>query len=158
MINVKFKKLTPYAQLPTWATKGSIGLDLYACSVDNEGRHPKVTLPPRTTRPVKTGLAFEIDGGTGEKAFYAQVVSRSGLVLRHSIMVANAPGIIDLDYRGELCILLYNGGFETYYVQHGDRIAQLLLTPAIIDHVFVAEVEELTTTDRGDKGFGSTGR
>lgn len=155
MISLRFKKLHKEAQLPTWATKGSIGLDLYALSSDDNGRHPKVTIPPRTTRPVRTGLAFEIDA---DDKFYAQVVSRSGLVAKYSIMVANAPGIIDLDYRGELMVLLYNGGFETYYVQHGDRIAQLLVTPAIISQVFVAEIEELTSTERGNKGFGSTGR
>lgn len=82
------------------------------------------------------------------------VVSRSGLALR-GIFVTNAPGILDPDYRGEIEVLLYNGGHEAHYVKHGDRIAQLIFAP--FTPASVREVEALSETERGAKGFGSTG-
>jgi dUTP pyrophosphatase len=86
---------------------------------------------------------------------FVQICSRSGLA-KNGIMVANAPGIIDPDYSGELIIMLYNGGFETHYVAHEHRIAQLILSPVVRCNI----VEELTKPDpigRGETGFGSTG-
>lgn len=155
MIFIKFKKLHPEAVIPRWQTEGSIGMDVHALLIGDDARRQKLMIPPRTVRPCRTGLAFETDS---RMPFYLQCVSRSGMVAKQCMWVANAPGIIDLDYRGELMVLLYNGGLETQWVQHGDRIAQLLVTPAIIRDVHVAEVEELSETVRGEGGFGSTGR
>lgn len=148
---VKFKRLHIDAQLPTRSTEGAVGYDLFAYSISETGRPNKVVLPPRATRLVQCGIAIALPPN-----LWAGVHSRSGLAKSHSIFVANAPGVIDPDYRGTVGVLLYNGGFESYYVQHGDRIAQL-----IFHHVFhpmMEEVEELEPTERGEKGYGSTGR
>lgn len=156
MTTLLFKKLHREAALPRYATDGSVGLDLSAFLISEEGRLQKLMLPPRTVRPCRTGLSFEIKSELPPSC-YAQVVSRSGMVAKQCISVANAPGIIDLDYRGEIMVLLYNGGLEVQWIQHGDRIAQMLLAP-----FYPAEIKEtvqpLSVTSRGSGGFGSTGR
>lgn len=146
---LKLKRLYPDAILPKAWTPGSIGLDLHAYCLSEENRRNTLIIPPRTTRNVATGLLVE------PPAFhFLMVCSRSGLASR-SIWVANAPGIIDPDYRGEIRVLLYNGSLETYYVKHEDRIAQLVVLPAI--KTMVIEAKELSPTSRGEEGFGSTG-
>lgn len=148
---IKFKKLHPSAILPMRATEGSVGLDLHAHSISETGRESRILIPPNNTRNISTGLLIEPPYG-----YYLMVCSRSGLA-GSSIFVTNAPGVIDSDYRGEIRVLLYNGGIASYYVHHGQRIAQLLLLPVF--NILIADVgdAELSKTERGEKGFGSTG-
>jgi dUTP pyrophosphatase len=130
-------------------TPGSIGLDIHAFLLTDEGRPNNLVLPPRTTRNVPTGLLIEPPSGR-----FLMVCSRSGLAAK-SIIVMNAPGIIDPDYRGELRVLLFNGGYESFYIKHEDRIAQLIVMAALTADG--EEVNELSRTERGELGFGSTG-
>ncbi|MGE5236747.1 MAG: dUTP diphosphatase [Acidobacteriota bacterium] len=130
--------------LPGYATAGSAGADICA-AVDGE-----VVLAPGERRAVPTGLAVAVPPG-----FEIQVRPRSGLALRHGITVANAPGTVDSDYRGEVTVILVNLGSESFTVRRGDRIAQLILAPvATADFL---ERSELPRTRRGSGGFGSTG-
>lgn len=122
------------------------GLDLAACLPDGP-----VALGPGERRLLPTGLAVAIAVG-----YEGQVRPRSGLALRHGLSIVNAPGTIDADYRGELKVLLINLGGEPVTIQHGDRIAQLVVAPVAM--VEVREVEELPEAERGAGGFGSTGR
>lgn len=149
MITLKFKKLHEEAILPKSWTKGSVGLDIHAFVMSETNRRNTVLIPPRNTRNISTGLLIEPPPG-----HFIMVCSRSGLASQ-SVWVANAPGIIDPDYRGEVRVLLYNGGLESHYVKHGDRIAQLFLMPVIAGTCI--EVKELSQTERGERGFGSTG-
>ncbi len=128
--------------LPAYATRGAAGMDVVAA----EG----VTLRPGQRRAVATGFAMAIPDN-----FEIQVRPRSGLALRYAIGVANTPGTIDSDYRGELKIILINHGAEDFAIQRGDRIAQLVLAPVV--QASWIEVEELDDTARGAGGFGSTG-
>lgn len=146
---VKFKKLHPDAKIPQSYTEESVGLDLHAFLQTENGRKNNMLIPPRTVRNVPTGLQVE-----APRKYFLVVCSRSGLA-KNGLFVANAPGIIDPDYRGEIKVLLYNGGYEAYYVQHEQRIAQLILLPA--PRPLVVESWELSKTERGEKGFGSTG-
>ena len=146
---IRFRKLHPAAKLPQSMTGGSIGMDVYAFLLSESGRSNKTLLPPRNTVNVPTGLQIEVPPN-----HFVAVCSRSGLA-KDSIFVTNSPGIIDPDYRGELRVLLYNGGYESYYVQHEQRIAQLVLLPAIPARA--VEAIKLSTTERGEAGFGSTG-
>ena len=138
---------TDLAVLPRYASEGAAGLDLSA-ALD-----APVELAPRERIAVPTGLALAIPAG-----HEAQVRPRSGLALKHGISVANAPGTIDEDYRGEVKVLLVNLGTEKYTVQPGDRIAQLVVAP--VTRVQVEEEldpAQLGATQRGAGGFGSTG-
>lgn len=130
--------------LPEPASPGAAGLDLRA-AVPRE-----ITLAPMERARVPTGLVLEIPPG-----WEGQVRPRSGLALRHGVTLVNAPGTVDSDYRGEVAVLLINLGTDPYTVRRGDRIAQLVLSPAAA--VTVAEVEEVGDSERGDGGFGSTG-
>lgn len=149
MTPLKFKRLHSDAKLPRRWSEESVGYDIHAYCVSETGRPNTVLLPPRTTRNVSTGLLVEPPPG-----HFVMVCSRSGLA-KHSIVVANAPGIIDPDYRGEIMVLLYNGGHESHYLKHEDRIAQLVVVP--VTPIEILEVNELSTTGRGAAGFGSTG-
>jgi dUTP pyrophosphatase len=148
---IKFLRLHPEAKLPTRGSEESVGLDLYAFCLTETGRTKHVLIPPRNTVKVETRIAAVPPPKT-----FLTVCSRSGLAASHSIFAANAPGIIDPDFRGEICILLFNGGLTSYYVTHGDRVAQLVCFPALLPDV--QEVTQINKTDRGGKGFGSTGR
>jgi len=132
-------------ELPSYASAGAAGADLRA-AVDSE-----MVIGPGERSAVPTGLILEIPLG-----WEGQVRPRSGLAMRHGLTVVNAPGTIDSDYRGELKVLLINLGAEDVTIFRGDRIAQLLVTPA--PQVEFAEAEVLDATDRGAGGFGSTGR
>lgn len=148
---IRFQKLHERALLPQLATPGSIGLDVHAFCISESGRTNHIIVGPRSTRNIPTGLKIQCPDG-----YYVQVCSRSGLASQ-SIFVANAPGIIDPDYRGELQVLLYNGGHESFYVKHEMRIAQLVLATAHeIKLIYEGPIDE-TETVRGAKGFGSTG-
>lgn len=123
---------------------GAAGLDL-AAALDEP-----LELPPGARAAVSTGWAIAIPRG-----FEGQVRPRSGLALRHGLTVANAPGTIDADYRGELKVLLVNLGDVAVVIEHGQRIAQLVIAP--VARVAVGIVDELVDTPRGQGGFGSTG-
>jgi dUTP pyrophosphatase len=143
MSSLRVVRLDERAVLPTRAHRGDAGLDLHALD--------GVALAPGERARVRTGIAVEIpDGQAG------MVLPRSGLAARHGIALVNAPGLIDAGYRGELQVLLLNTDRrQPFELEPGDRIAQLVIvdvrTPAAI------EVEELTDSDRGGGGFGSSG-
>ncbi|MFD2264772.1 dUTP diphosphatase [Lacibacterium aquatile] len=130
--------------LPAYATAGAAGMDL-AAAVD-----APVTLAPGARTLVPTGLAVAIPEG-----FEGQVRPRSGLAAKNGVTVANAPGTIDWDYRGEVKVILINLGPDPFVIERGMRIAQLIIAP--VSQVAVVEVEDLDATVRGVGGFGSTG-
>lgn len=146
---LKFRKLHPTASVPKTWSESAAALDLHAHLISETGRPINLILPPRMTRMVPTGIEIEVP-----PKHFGAVCSRSGLAGR-SIWVANAPGVIDPDYRGEIKVLLHNGGIETQYIKHDDRIAQLLLIPYAV--ATVLETSKLSETARGASGFGSTG-
>jgi len=164
MISINLRRLHPEARLPVQATPGSIGLDLFAHLLTDYGKETKSLIPPSNVKAIPTGWEIEPPipsglydvGDPRREQFLVQVMSRSGLALNRNLFVANAPGIIDPDYRGELMVLLYNGGYQSEYVQHGDRIAQLVVTRAEFCNAVV--VDTLSPSQRGSKGLGSTGR
>jgi dUTP diphosphatase len=138
------RRLRSDAVLPRYMTDGAAGLDL-AAAIDQP-----VEILPGGRAAVGTGLAIAIPYG-----FEGQVRPRSGLALRHGLTVANAPGTIDADYRGELVVILINLGREPVQIAPGHRIAQLVIAP--VAQAAIAEVDVLPETMRGDGGFGSTG-
>ncbi|MET3469529.1 dUTP pyrophosphatase [Novosphingobium sp. 1529] len=143
-VPIMFKRL-PHGEglpLPAYATDGAAGMDVVAAE--------DLDLAPGARHAVATGLALAIPYG-----FEIQVRPRSGLALKHGISVPNAPGTIDSDYRGELKIILINHGSESFSIQRGDRVAQLVLAPVVCGTWL--EVGELDDTARGAGGFGSTG-
>jgi dUTP pyrophosphatase len=144
MTEVAFTRLRPEAILPERAHPGDAGLDLAAVE--------PLDLGPGGRAAVPTGLAVAIPPG-----YAGLVVPRSGLARRHGITVANAPGLIDAGYRGELQVILVNLSGEAHHIAPGDRIAQLVVVPVSL--AAAVEVDELPPSDgRGDGGFGSTGR
>ena len=130
--------------LPAYATDGAAGMDVQAAVED------QTILAPGDRLAVPTGLAMAIPTG-----FEVQVRPRSGLALRHGLTIANAPGTIDSDYRGEVKIMLINLGKEEVAISRGMRIAQLVVAP--VSRAGLALVDSLHPTDRGSGGFGSTG-
>jgi len=146
-VNVRVRRLAHGADLPlpAPASRSSAGLDLRA-AVENER-----VLSPGERALVPTGLVLEIPDG-----WEGQVRPRSGLALHHGIVLPNAPGTIDSDYRGEVMVILANLGSEPFTIRRGDRIAQLVLAP--VAAVAWVEAVELAVSERGDGGFGSTGR
>ncbi len=136
--------LSATGRLPTRATAGDAGLDLYASEA--------ATLAPGARESVGTGIAIEIPAGHA-----GLVLPRSGLAARHGIALVNAPGLIDAGYRGEVRVLLLNTDrAETFEIEEGDRIAQLVVSPfAELEPVAASE---LAGSDRGGGGFGSSGR
>ena len=142
---IKVKKLRPGAVLPTYGTEFSAGADLYAC-LDED-----VTILPGETRKIPTGIAMELPVGTA-----GLIYTRSSLGTKRGLAPANKVGVVDSDYRGEFLIFLHNHGAEPQTIVHGDRIAQLVVTP-VFTPGFV-EALELSDTQRGTGGFGSTGK
>lgn len=129
--------------LPSYATAGAAGLDLRAAE--------NLTLKPGHRALVATGIAIALP-----VQFEAQVRPRSGLAVKHGVTVLNAPGTIDSDYRGEIKVPLINHGTEDFVIARGDRIAQMVVAP--VAKVTLIEVDTLDETERGDGGFGSSGR
>ena len=129
--------------LPEYANQASAGVDLRA----SEG----CVIPPGGRALVPTGLRIALP-----EDYEAQIRPRSGLALRHGVTLPNSPGTIDADYRGEVRVILMNLGQEPFVVEPGDRIAQMVVAP--VTRVAWSEVEELDATERGEGGFGSTGR
>ncbi len=142
-IPIKVLRIHPDAVIPFYATEGSAGFDFYTVE--------EVVLEPNEVKIVKTGLKMEIPVG-----FELQMRPRSGVSLKTSIRLANSPGTIDSDYRGEIGILAWNTGNSPITISKGERIAQGIL--AEVPTAFFIDVTELSTTDRGEGGFGSTGK
>jgi dUTP pyrophosphatase len=143
-------KLLPHAKglpLPAYQSAGAAGLDLVAAVAADA----PLTLPPGGRALIPTGLVIEIAPG-----FEAQARPRSGLALNHGVTVLNSPGTIDSDYRGEVGVILINHGDKPFEVARGARIAQLVIAPAPQARLIV--MDDLSTTARGEGGFGSTGR
>jgi dUTP pyrophosphatase len=142
-MNIQIKRLTDTAKMPTYATDGSAGADLYA----NED----VLIGPGCRVMVKTGIAVALPDNVK-----MDVRPRSGLAIKHGVMVVNSPGLVDPDYRGEVCVLLINiDRFKEFKVARGDRVAQVTFTSFIKANF--DEVDDLSETSRGSGGFGSTG-
>ncbi len=145
-MQLKIKKLKENATLPTRATEGSAGADLYAC-IDES-----VTINPGDLKLVPTGIAIALP----DSSYAAFLYARSGLGVKHGICLSNGVGVIDSDYRGEIKVGLCNVGGEPYTIQPNERIAQMVISPVVIPAF--EPVENLDETDRGEGGFGSTGK
>lgn len=152
MSSLRFQLLNAAALPPQRSYEEAIGYDLHACLLTESGNPSLAHILPWQTRAIPTGLKLLPPVG-----FYIGIYSRSGMALHlPPVFVANAPGVVDPDYRGEIKVILYNGGKDLYTVRHGERIAQAVLCPA---HCFATEqaiIEDVTA--RNNKGFGSTGR
>ena len=142
---VNLKKLDERAFLPTYGSEFSAGADLYACLSE------PVQIDPGEAVLIHTGLAMEIPAG-----YAGLIYARSGLATKKGLAPSNKVGVIDADYRGEIMVSLFNHSKEIRVIEHGERIAQLVITPFLgADWNLVSELEE---TDRGAGGFGSTGK
>ena len=144
MTIIKIKKLFPDVELPEYKTQYSAGMDLKASTKEN------IILKPNEIKLIKTGIAISLPEG-----FEAQIRSRSGLSLKNGIIVLNAPGTIDSDYRGEIGIILMNVGKKDFIIEHNMRIAQMIIKK--YETAELELVEELDETVRAENGFGSTG-
>ena len=144
-MTLQIKRVRAEAVLPERATQGSAGLDLRACTND------ETCIMPGDTALLPTGLAVALPEGS-----VGLVFGRSGLGIRHGIVPANAVGVIDADYRGEILVGLANHSAEPYIIVPGDRIAQLVIVPVLTPPI--EEVINLSDTARGEGGFGSTGK
>ena len=145
MEKVAVKKLRPGAKMPTFGSREAAGADLYACLEE------PVTIEPGETVFLPTGLSMALP-----KGYVGLVYARSGLACKQGLAPANKVGVIDSDYRGEFMIALHNHSTEARVVEHGDRIAQLVVTPVIQPDYY--EADTLDDTPRGTGGFGSTGK
>lgn len=141
-VNIYFKKLSTDAKIPEYHSREAAGFDF--ASIED------FSIEPSSIHIVKTGLAVEIPDG-----YELQVRPRSGLALKHGITVLNTPGTVDSDYRGELNVILINLGKNTIRFHKGERIAQGVINK--LPKVNIKEKQELSTTERGTNGFGSTG-
>lgn len=141
-VRVRIKKLDSNAQFPTYGSSSAAGADLYALT--------GAELQPGQTVLIHTGIAMEIPEG-----YAGLIYARSGLATKRGLAPANKVGVIDADYRGEIMVSLHNHSSEVQKVDAGERIAQLVVTPFL--RVAFDEVSDLSDTDRGAGGFGSTG-
>ena len=150
MIELKVKAVSPLMgtkfPLPAYATAGAAAMDLCACMEE------PVTLAPGGRQGIPTGISIALPG----PEYVVLVCSRSGMGARHGITLSNSVGVIDSDYRGELTVGLVNHGDVPYTIQPGERVAQLCIAP--VWQAGFAAAEELSDTDRGTGGFGSTGK
>ena len=142
---IRVKKLRDNAILPTYGSAEAAGADLYACL------EKEVTINPGETVFIPTGLAMEVPKGCA-----GLIYARSGLACKRGLAPANKVGVVDSDYRGEFIVVLHNHGSEKQTISHGERIAQLVITPVLTPAY--QEVTELSDTVRAEKGFGSTGK
>ena len=145
MVKVLVKKLNSLAKLPSYKTNGASGMDLMACI------EKPISLEPGKSCLIPTGLSVAFS-----EKYEIQIRPRSGLAAKNSISVLNTPGTIDSDYRGELKIILFNHSNENFIINNNDRVAQMVLTPIV--KMELEEINELPNSDRGDGGFGSTGK
>jgi len=143
-VRIEWKRLSPLARIPAYQTSLAAGMDVHAAITE------PMLLEPNRVVLVPTGFALAIPEG-----FEAQVRPRSGLSTKHGVTVPNAPGTIDADYRGEVMVALINLGRSDFTVEPGMRVAQLVFAP--VARADMTEVSELSLTERGAGGFGSTG-
>lgn len=143
MTNKKLKMIVK-SKKPTYGSDSAAGLDLY-CYTDEP-----ITVKPGETVKVHTGVSIEIPDG-----YFGAVYPRSSTGVKKHLMLANTVGVIDSDYRGEIVNFIYNYGKDSQIIENGDRLAQLVLIPYL--RCDIEEVDELSDTQRGNKGFGSTG-
>lgn len=143
-VKVLFKKLDERAKIPTYGSDFAAGADIYALC---DG---KIIIPSGKSVFVHTGLSLEIPEGLA-----GLIYARSGLSCRRSLAPANKVGVVDSDYRGEIMVCLHNHGEKDEEIENGERIAQIVFTPYFAADFI--ESNELSDTDRGEKGFGSTG-
>ena len=146
MQTLKMKKVRENAIIPKRATQGSAGLDLCACIEE------PLTVKAGERAVIPSGIAIALDSNE----IVALVFARSGLAIKHGISLSNSVGVIDSDYRGEICVGIINTSREDYTINPNERIAQLVLTPVIPAEPI--EVDDLDETERGVGGIGSTGR
>lgn len=144
MNSIRVKKLHPKAVLPTYGSAEAAGADLYAC-LDED-----VTIAPGASAWIPTGIAMEVPKGCA-----GLIYARSGLACKRGLAPANKVGVVDSDYRGQVVVVLHNHGAEPQILSHGERIAQMVITPVWTPPY--EEVEDLTDSERGTGGFGSTG-
>ena len=145
MANIKVKKLNEFAKLPTRGSSDAAGYDLYAAT------NQILNIAPHSTIKVGTGLSFELPEGT-----FAAIYARSGIATKRGLRPANCVGVIDSDYRGPIIVALHNDTDEMQSIEPGERIAQMILLPYI--EMKFSEVNELSDTERGEGGFGGSGR
>lgn len=147
--------LYPNSKIPTRGSAGAAGYDLYASTIydydDSIADARGIAIYPGHTLKVSTGVAVELPKGT-----FGAIYARSGLGIKHGIVPANCVGIIDEDYRGEIVVALHNHSDKPFIFKFGDRIAQLVIQPYVKADVVV--VDKLSDTERGNCGFGSTGK
>lgn len=143
---VFFTKLSPYAQEPTRGSVQAAGWDLHA---DAES-HDRIIIMPGETKKISTGIAIALPENT-----FGAIYARSGMATKRGLAPANKVGVIDSDYRGPVIVALKNESDEVQYIEHGERIAQLIVQPYL--PVIFTQQENIGTTARGEGGFGSTG-
>jgi|TARA_B110000914_G_scaffold134083_1_gene117218 dUTP pyrophosphatase len=144
MVKIQIKKLSTSVSIPKYETSGSSGMDIAAQIEKN------IIINPGEKAIVTTGFAVSIPRG-----YEVQIRPRSGLAAKKNITVLNTPGTIDADYRGEVKVILINLGKESFIIENGERIAQMVVCPVV--QADLEEVKELSSTERGLGGFGSTG-
>lgn len=144
-VQLKIRRLEHNKSMPEYATEGAAGMDLTAAISES------MEFKPFERKLVPTGIIIELPHG-----YEAQIRPRSGLSIKHGMTLVNCVGTIDEDYRGEVCVPMINLSQETYTIQPGDRIAQMVIAP--VQKVDIEVAEELTATTRSSGGFGSTGR
>ena len=144
MTKIQIKKLSNSVSIPKYETPGSSGMDIAAHITNN------IIINPGEKALVPTGFSIAIP-----KGYEVQIRPRSGLAAKKNITVLNTPGTIDADYRGEIKVILINFGKEKFIIKNGDRIAQMVVAPVV--QADLEEVKELSGTERGSGGFGSTG-
>lgn len=145
-MNIKIKLLNDLATIPTKGTRWAAGHDLYAAIPDGT-----IEIPPHETVLVGTGIAMEIPVTT-----FGAIFARSGLATKQGLRPANCVGVIDSDYRGELMVGVHNDTDSVRTISQGDRIAQIVILPYLVCDM--EPTDKLSETERGDRGFGSTGR
>lgn len=147
-MNVDIQLINKNAKIPTQGSEYAAGFDLYACADTDSNL---IHILPHTTQKVKTGIAMSIPDG-----YFGGIYARSSLATKQGLRPANCVGVIDSDYRGEIIVALYNDTNETKTITEGERIAQLIIQPYLT--CSFTSVEKLDETNRGDGGFGSTGK
>ena len=143
--SVRIKKLDENAIIPTYGSEFAAGADLYACTGET------VTIMPHETKLIHTGVAMEIPTG-----FAGLIYARSGIASKRGLAPANKVGVVDSDYRGEIMVALHNHSAEPQSIDNGERIAQLVIAPYVVADFVLSD--ELDDTERGEGGFGSTGK
>lgn len=150
-MKINIKKLNDTAIIPTRGSEYAAGYDLYAGCVDEKNLEEVNVISPYSTMKIHTGIAMEIPEG-----YFGAIFARSGLATKQGLRPANCVGVIDSDYRGEIIVALRNDSASEQTITSGERIAQIVIMPYL--PVEFEEVDSLKDTERGDGGFGSTGK